>query len=74
MLVTLSNDFHRTSVRVRVDKFPYHLTPSQVRRIRRALCGMPDCTCSGWLGVRGPQEGGVVVQSFSENDYVLHVW
>jgi hypothetical protein len=55
-LITLRNDFHNTEINVRadVDEGSITLTPSQIKRVERALCGM-DCTCSGPLGVRGPQ-------------------
>jgi hypothetical protein len=47
--ITLTNDFHNTSVNVMVNGEPgdyeYRLSSSQVRRIRRELCGMADCSC-----------------------------
>ena len=51
--ITLANDFHHTSTRVRPREGA--LSPRQVERVKRALCA-PDCTCSGALGTRGPQE------------------
>ena len=44
----LKNDFHNTSVRVKPvvnDGYSYVLTRRQVRRARRALCGVDGCTC-----------------------------
>lgn len=53
---TLTNSFHRTSVRVRnaartlaiLGKYARELTPAErahARRVRNALCGSRDCTC-----------------------------
>lgn len=51
--ITLRNEFHGREVRVRVPKgLPHTLTPSQMRRVRRELCGLSDCTCGI---VHGPQ-------------------
>jgi len=49
--LTLSNDFHQTSVVVR--PLNSHLSASQMRRVRRELCGMADCNCGV---IRGHQE------------------
>ena len=56
--ITLTNDFHgtRATVRPRVDGT---MAPATVRRVRRELCGMSDCRCSGYLGTRGPQIASV---------------
>jgi hypothetical protein len=48
--LTLSNDFHQTSVIVH--PLNSHLSASQMRRVRRELCGMADCSCGG---IRGHQ-------------------
>ncbi len=50
-LVTLTNNFHATSSRVRTGK----ASPETVRRVRRELCGIAGCTCGDDIGVRGPQ-------------------
>ena len=50
----LTNDFHQTTTTVRAKKGDY-LSPAQVKRIKRRLCPWHDCTCSGALGLRGPQ-------------------
>ena len=55
MIITLTNDFHNTTVRLGVPSIPCELTISQVRRARRHLCGVAGCTCSGILGTRGVQ-------------------
>ena len=50
--VTLRNDFHNTTVDVRPSDAG-RLSASQVRRVRRELCGIHDCRCGV---VRGPQD------------------
>lgn len=52
MDLTLTNDFHNTEVTIRAKSLPWRVTPSQQRRIDRALCGMSDCKCGT---IRGPQ-------------------
>jgi hypothetical protein len=64
--ITLTNDFHNTSVVVRVsnERVRMHdtdrdrvldvfLSDSQTRRAQRTLCGHVGCTCSGVTGTRG---------------------
>jgi len=53
-MVTVRNDFHNTEARIRAS-IGDTLTPSQVRRCRRTLCGIKGCTCGGALSERGPQ-------------------
>jgi len=53
--VTFTNNFHNSSVNLRLDEDYWVLTARQVRRAREALCGLRDCTCGGMLGERGPQ-------------------
>ena len=50
-MITLSNDFHATTARVRSG----NVSPATVRRLRRELCGSRDCLCGGELGQRGAQ-------------------
>lgn len=52
----LINDFHGTEYRTRGGV----LSPSTVRRIRKALCGIQGCTCGGVLGERGPDNPTVL--------------
>jgi hypothetical protein len=55
-MITLTNDFHNTSIRVRPHgNFPARISPSQTARIRRALCPVYACSCGDALGTRGPQ-------------------
>lgn len=49
--ITLTNDFHGTSINLVVRRG--RLSLRQVRRARSALCGMADCKCGGNLGERG---------------------
>lgn len=56
MIITIRNDFHGTESRIRVKALPAVLTDSQVRRVRRELCGMADCRCGGVLNQRGQQD------------------
>jgi len=60
MRLTLINDYHNTSVNLRValdapakigDEIC--LTAGQVKKAAQALCGVAGCQCSGSLGVRG---------------------
>ena len=59
---TLRNDFHRTECTIRSrethpisDYVEIVLTDYQTRRLKRELCGMADCWCSGDVGTRGRQ-------------------
>lgn len=52
MLVTLKNDFHRTTAKVRTGK----LSNATIKRVQKKLCGIKGCLCSGNLGIRGEQE------------------
>jgi hypothetical protein len=52
MLITLTNSFHNSEVRIRVREFPHTITESQHRRIERALCGIDTCRCGT---IRGHQ-------------------
>lgn len=72
--LTLSNNFHGTSVTLlarsegKTDLNNYgeeipivDLSPGQVQRAKRTLCGISGCMCSGSLGLRGPQEQNVAI-------------
>ena len=56
-LVTVRNDYHNTSATVRVSDGEAIEGP-RLRRVWRALCGMPDCCCSSidCMGMRGDQD------------------
>jgi len=51
MMITLKNNFHGTSVNLRPRNG--RLSPAQMRRARKVLCGLSECKCGG---IRGPQE------------------
>ena len=47
MNITLESKFHQ-SVRVTIRAYiQVNLTPAQVKKVSKALCGMSDCTCGG---------------------------
>jgi hypothetical protein len=60
MRVTIKNDYHNTTVVV-VSRGRI-LSPSQIKRARRILCGVAGCTCGDFMGARGPQELPVGVE------------
>lgn len=53
MKLTLTNDFHNTSVCLNVKD--NKITAGQVKRAQKELCGIATCACSNELGTRGPQ-------------------
>lgn len=64
MKITLTNDFHGTSVTLNADVRSHvhnvstaYLTENQVRKAKRELCGTAGCSCSGTVhsapGTRG---------------------
>ena len=56
--IVLTNDFHKTQVVLFPKLFDkvYWLTAGQLKRSRRVLCGIHDCTCGDHAGTRGPQD------------------
>lgn len=52
--ITLFNEFHGTKfvVRAQVVDGRACLFESQIRRARKALCGVKDCTCGDAAGTR----------------------
>jgi len=63
-LITLHNDFHNTSARIRVRGtldngifVSLPLTSSQIARARRNLCGIADCSCGNGCDLKscGPE-------------------
>ena len=53
MKITLTNDFHNTTVNLVATA--KRLNAKQVKRAKKALCGIDGCTCSDDLGMRGSQ-------------------
>lgn len=54
MTITLKNDFHNTRISLKRST-AHRLSPSQVARARRVLCGIDGCTCGEFAGQRGQQ-------------------
>jgi hypothetical protein len=61
--VTLTNDFHGTSVNLRCEVLSHihnvstiYPTAGQIKKAKKALCGIECCTCSGDAGTHGHQE------------------
>jgi hypothetical protein len=52
-MLMIVNNFHGTEYRLRVRPGDV-ISPSQIRRARKALCGTEGCMCGGLLGGRGP--------------------
>ena len=75
MNITLRNDFHNSETTVRVASLPHTLTPSQVRRVRKALCGNRGCKCGD---IRGGQhtrtDEGELVTLVVGYDYETAEW
>jgi len=55
-MIEIRNDFHNVAARVRIRRLPARLSPAQIARVRRILCGVSGCTCGGALGERGRQD------------------
>ena len=63
MIYTLRNNFHNTQVNVRCQGVQHmageiniKLSATQIKRVKRALCGVAGCTCGNDASLRGPQE------------------
>lgn len=55
-LVTITNDFHGTEARVRAGA----ISLRTIQRVRKALCGIDECTCGGNLSERGAQQVEII--------------
>jgi len=51
MLIKITNSFHNSEAVCRPSDNGY-LSPSQVRRLRKKLCGIEGCTCGDCVGAR----------------------
>ena len=61
-MITLTNDFHNTSIRLRA-KFDDYLSTGQVKRAARTLCPVSDCYCGQTAAnIRGRQNGFDLLQ------------
>lgn len=54
MRIHLTNDFHHSETYILAQPGD-EISRQRVAQVRRRLCGIADCTCSGDLGTRGPQ-------------------
>lgn len=70
MKITLTNDFHNTSTIVHVDDRGW-ITERQLKRARKALCGVDGCSCGGDAGERGPQEHEASVCAMPDGDAIV---
>ena len=64
--MTIKNDFHGTVCTLRTDDSG-RLSSGQIRRCRKALCGIDGCTCGGELSERGPQDVEIQVVGWDKN-------
>ena len=69
--ITLKNDFHNSSVVVRIPEGGI-LSKRTTDGIYKALCGIDGCTCGGirGRGIRGQQEGipdGMGIEEYSQD-------
>jgi len=71
-MITLTNNYHNTSVHLRASVGDY-LTQSQISRARRELCGMSDCDCCSSLGTRGHQSVSIESGYIRGNDQQIYL-
>ena len=71
-MITITNDYHGTSAKVRID-IGDAFTQRQIARVKRKLCGTIKCTCSDRVGARGKQEG-FYVEYLGGTAWITHVW
>jgi hypothetical protein len=72
--LTLTNDFHHTSVNVQATDAGApgvsRLSKSQAAKCFKALCGVAGCTCGGELGERGMPH----LHSEKHDDGTVDLW
>jgi hypothetical protein len=73
MLITLRNDFHNSMTRLRVRGLTYgpegELTTGQMKRARRALCGVKGCGCGGIRGHQTAPDGRRMLLDWTVDRY-----
>jgi len=55
MKITLINSFHNTRTTLNAKTIKHkslYVTPAQIKRTKKTLCGVSKCTCGGELGER----------------------
>lgn len=72
MKITLKNDFHNTEINLVVKDGK--LSPAQVKRSRKALCGIAGCTCGDELGTRGQQDLPEGMEVIPRQDRNGEIW
>lgn len=66
MKITLANNFHNTSTETTAcvaGEGRWWVSKAEAARVRKALCGVADCTCGGNLGERP------ALESVPDDDY-----
>ena len=73
MKLTLKNDFHNTEITINAKN--EKLSPEQVKKAQKHLCGMSDCCCSGDVGYRRQQDGfnGIEVE-YDRMQNIIGAW
>jgi prepilin-type N-terminal cleavage/methylation domain-containing protein len=77
--ITLTNDFHNTSVVVRADLLvgpagaTLTLTDYQTMRVRTELCGLYDCTCGGIRGEQSYNNKPLTINTVEDLSYISGV-
>lgn len=76
--ITLTNDFHGTSVNLMVDvndDGDAKLSARQIKRARSALC-IKGCGCSGYVGHRGYQHDVTEIEPITDwqTGDIRHAW
>jgi hypothetical protein len=67
--ITLTNEFHNSAVTLRPTG--NRLSPGQVKRAKRELCGIDGCTCSDSAGTRGRVAGIEEIEFNADGSAVL---
>lgn len=55
MSVTFTNEFHKTEITLKTKDVGNDVSLATVRRVKKALCGISDCPCSGLDGTRNSE-------------------
>ena len=68
--IVLTNDFHHTEVNLSARGG--ELSPGQIKKAKRVLCGMSDCTCSNDIGIRGCNgDNDLIVLDFDDAHKII---
>lgn len=72
MKVTVTNSFHHTEYTLYVNDENMVLSPRQVERSRRALCGIIGCTCGDAIGSRDSEWFAAPASPTGESIKLVH--